>query len=97
MDQESFFSFYRLITGACSDGLYLEDPGNEGEPVMTITYHYNIEGKAPDVMNLYKGSLRRVNVEINGITEFDMKESFAEAVKTACRHTLTGEEIEENW
>ncbi len=97
MDKDLFFSFYRLITSAASDGLYLEDAVNEGSPVMTITYNYNIDGKSPDVMKLYKGSLRRVNVEINGITEFDMKSSFVDAVKTACEHTLTGESIEENW
>lgn len=97
MDKDLFFSFYRLITSAASDGLYLEDAVNEGSPVMTITYNYNIEGKSPDVMKLYKGSLRRTNVEINGITEFDMKLSFVDAVKTACEHTLTGENIEENW
>ena len=97
LDKELFFSFYRLITSAASDGLYLEDSTNEDDPVMTITYNYNIEGKSPDVMKLYTGSLRRVNVEINGVTEFDMKSSFVDAVKTACEHTLTGESIEENW
>ena len=97
MDTELFFSFYRLITGASSDGMYLTDPVNEGDPEMTITYVYNIEGKEPDVMRLYKGGLRRLNVDINGVTEFDMREAFEQAVKTACRHTLTGETIEENW
>ncbi|MCF0228198.1 MAG: DUF4340 domain-containing protein [Parasporobacterium sp.] len=97
MDTELFFSFYRLVTSASSDGILLENPVNAGEPLMTITYNYNIEGKEPDVMKLYKGSLRRVNADINGVTEFDMKESFVEAVKEACAHTLTGETIEENW
>ena len=97
LDRELFFSFYRLVTGASSEGVYLENPVNTGDPVMIITYNYNIEGKEPDVMKLYEGSLRRVNVEINGITEFDMKASFVDAVKTACHNTLTGDKIEENW
>ena len=97
MDTELFFSLYRLITSASSDGLYLEDPVNEGEPLMTITYNYRIKEKSPDVMKLFKGSLRRVNVQINGVTEFDMRSSFVDAVKTGCEHTLTGESIEENW
>ena len=97
MDIDLFYSFYRLVTSAASDGLYLEDTENEGEPLMTITYHYAVDGKTPDVMKLYSGSLRRVNVEVNGITEFDMKSSFVDAMKTACEHTLTGESIEENW
>ena len=97
MDTEQFFRLYRLVTSAASDGVYLEDAENTGEPLMTITYHYNIEEKSPDVMNLYEGSLRRVNVEVNGVTEFDMREVFVAAMKEACRHSLTGEEIEENW
>ena len=157
MDTEQFFKFYRLVTSAASDGVYLEDPTDEGTgtipkipdndntgivsensvnntsstvsdgpisygagtvsqdlanegagtfsqepvnedaPVMTITYRYNIEGKSPDVMKLYPGSLRRLNVQINGITEFDMRSAFADAVKNACRHSKSGEEIEENW
>ena len=96
-DADLFFSLYRLVTSASSDGLYLDDPVNEGEPVMTITYDYNIEGKEPDVMKLYKGSLRRVNVEINGVTEFDMRSSFVDAVKNACANLINGEKIEENW
>ena len=97
MDAEQFFKLYRLVTGASSDGVYLEDPVCEGEPVLTVTYHYAVDGKSPDVMKLYPGSLRRLNVEINGVAEYDMREAFAQAVKTACRHTLTGEEVEENW
>ena len=97
MDAEQFFKLYRLVTGASSDGVYLEDPVCEGEPVLTVIYHYAVDGKSPDVMKLYPGSLRRLNVEINGVAEYDMREAFAQAVKTACRHTLTGEEVEENW
>ena len=97
LDREQFFRFYRLVTSAASDGQYLEDPVTEGEPLLTVTYHYNIEGKSPDVMELYPGSLRRVNVRINNVTEFDMRAAFIDALKTACRHTLTGETVEETW
>ena len=97
LDAEQFFKLYRLVTGASSDGVYLEDPVCEGEPILTVTYHYAIEGKSPDVMKLYPGSLRRLNVQINGVTEYDMREAFVQAVKTACHHTLTGEDVEENW
>ena len=97
MDTEQFFRLYRLVTSAASDGVYLEDVSNESEPLMTVTYHYNIEGKAPDVMTLYEGGVRRVNVDINGVTEFDMRASFVTALEEACRRSLTGEEIEENW
>ena len=97
MDPELFYKFYRLVTSASSDGLYLENPTAEGDPLMTVTYVYNDGVKPPDVMKLYKGSARRTNVEVNGVIEFDMAESYLDAMKTACAHTVSGEEIEENW
>ena len=48
-------------------------------------------------MNLYSGSVRRVNVEVNGVTEFDMKASFVDAMINAIQNILAGEPIEENW
>lgn len=97
MDPELFYTFYRLVTSAASDGLYLENPAAEGDPLMTVTYVYNDGEKAPDIMKLYKGSPRRTNVEVNGVIEFDMPEGYLNAMKTACEHTVTGEAIEENW
>ncbi|MBQ9814083.1 MAG: DUF4340 domain-containing protein [Lachnospiraceae bacterium] len=97
ISKDLFFSFYRLVTSAASDGLYLEDTVNEGSPLMTITYNYLDKSKAPDVMNLYSGSVRRVNVEVNGVTEFDMKASFVDAMINAIQNILAGEPIEENW
>jgi len=49
------------------------------------------------VMKLYAGSLRRVNVEVNGVTEFAMRSAFADALKAACKNAVSGEAIEENW
>ena len=97
MDVELFYAFYRLITSAASDGQYLTDATASGDPLMTITYTYLDADKAPDVMTLYAGSTRRVNVDINGVIEFDMRSSFVDAMKLACEHTVTGEGIEENW
>ena len=97
MDAELFYTFYRLVTSASSDGRYLEDPSVEGDPLMTVTYEYNDGSKAPDVMKLYGGSPRRTNVEVNGVVEFDMAQAYLDAMQTACEHTVTGEAIEENW
>lgn len=97
MDIELFYAFYRLITSAASDGQYLPEAVAEGSPVMTITYTYLDSAKSPDVMTLYAGGTRRVNVEINGVMEFDMRASFVDAMKLACLHTVSGEAIEENW
>lgn len=97
MDVELFYVFYRLVTSAASDGLYLTDAVAAGEPLMTVTYTYLDSTKSPDVMTLYAGSTRRVNVDVNGVIEFDMRASFVDALKLACRHTVSGEAIEENW
>lgn len=97
IDKENFYVLYRLITGAASDGKYLEDPSAEGEPLLTIVYEYKDSAKPNDVMKLYKGSPRRVNVEVNGVVEFDMRASFVDALLLGCEHSLTGESIDENW
>lgn len=97
MDVELFYSFYRLVTSAASDGQYLPDATASGSPLMTITYTYLDPAKAPDVMTLYAGSARRVNVDVNGVIEFDMRASFVDAMKLACAHTVSGEDVEENW
>lgn len=97
MDVEQFYAFYRLITSAASDGVYLPDTVAAGAPLMTIIYTYRDTAKSPDVMTLYAGSTRRVNVDINGVIEFDMRASFVDALKLACQHTVSGGAIEENW
>jgi len=97
MDIDLFYSFYRLVTSAASDGQYLADAVADGEALMVITYNYIDPDKSPDVMTLYAGGTRRVNVDVNGVIEFDMKSSFVDAMKLACLHTVSGESIEENW
>lgn len=97
MDIELFYAFFRLVTSAASDGRQLEEAETGGEALMTITYTYLDTAKPPDVMKLYAGGARRVNVEINGVTEFDMRASFVDAMKLACANTVTGDAIEENW
>ena len=97
VDTDLFFSFYRLVTSAASDGLYLEDVTDESPRLMTITYNYKDPEKPADVMNLYSGSVRRVNVEVNGIIEFDMRASFVDTMITACRNIVNGQPFEENW
>jgi hypothetical protein len=96
MDIDLFYSFYRLVTSAASDGLYLADAVATGNPLMTITYTYLDPDKSPDVMTLYEGGRARVDVDVNGTIEFDMKASFVDVMELACRHTVTGEPIEEN-
>ena len=69
-------SYYdRLVTSAASDGQYLADAVADGEALMVITYNYIDPDKSPDVMTLYAGGTRRVNVDVNGVIEFDISAS----------------------
>ena len=52
MDIDLFYSFYRLVTSAASDGQYLTDAVVDGAPLMTITYNYIDPNKSPDVMTV---------------------------------------------
>jgi len=98
LDTQLFRSFFRLITSAAHDGTYLgplERPG--GGALLTITYEYTAPGKAPDVLTLYPGGVRRAHVFVNGAGEFAMKDQFAARVLEGIESLLAGQPIEENW
>lgn len=98
VDLALFRSFFRLLTSAAHDGVYLGPlPGPQGEPLLTLTYEYRAPGKEPDVLALYPGQVRRVNVWVNGAGEFAMKDQFVQRVWEGCRSLLAGEPIQENW
>lgn len=97
MDIEQFYAFYRLVTSAMSDGLYLEDTQISGNPLITVTYNYLNTDKTPDIMTLYKGSARRAKVDVNGCVEFDMKDSYVDVLKNACHNAVSGKPIDETW
>jgi hypothetical protein len=97
VDIALFQAFYRLITSASSDGEYLPDAAPSGMPELTITYRYKDGAKADDVIRLYPGGMRRMLAEVNGVTEFDIRESFAIRVAAACEALLAGTPIEESW
>jgi hypothetical protein len=98
LDTQVFRSFFRLLTSAAHDGAYLgglERPMS-GE-LLTIIYEYLAPGKAPDVLALYPGGARRVNVFVNGMGEFAMKDQFVARALEGCRNLIAGQPIEENW
>lgn len=98
LDVGLFRSFFRLITSAANDGVWLgklEQP-DTGE-ILTITYEYSDAQKTPDTMTLYPGAVRRANVFVNGAGEFAMKDLFAERVMEGCANLIAGTAIEENW
>jgi len=93
-----FFSFFRLLTSAAHDGTYLgAHTPPDGEWLIRITYEYSVPGKEPDVLTLYPGVERRVNVFINGAGEFAMRELFVQRVLEGSENLINGREIEENW
>jgi len=95
-----FRSFFRLLTSAAHDDVYLGIlplPGPDMEPLISITYEYLNPNKSPDTLALYTGEARRANVFINGVGEFAMKDLFAERVKEGAASLIAGNPIEENW
>ena len=94
---EGFQAFYRLLLSACSDQAEVDSIRPASEPVLSITYHYNDRNKPDDTLRLYPGSTRRLLAEVNGVCEFDMRESFADRVRAGIESLKTGGEIEEDW
>jgi hypothetical protein len=89
-DVGRFRKFYALLISAANDGVLLEQPATETGPLMSLVFYYRDPLKAPDTMKLFKGALRRVNVQINGRTEFAMLQRYLDVVKTAAA-ALPGE------
>lgn len=97
MDIERFRTFYQLLISAASDGILIDEAVPDGEPLLTLTYRYLDEEKAPDVMKLYKGATRRVYVEVNGAMEFSMEEAYLTRVQAAAAVIMTDQPFETEW
>ena len=100
LDTTLFRSFFRLLTSAAHDDVYLgvlQSPGPGTEALVSITYEYLNPEKASDTLALYSGEARRANVFINGVGEFAMKDLFAERVRDGCINLIAGNPVEENW
>ena len=97
VDISLFRKLFQLLNSAASDGDYLgvlEDP--DGTPIMQVTYHYT-EGKNDDVIAMYPGESRRVNVYVNGVCEFAMRDVFIERTSQALEAIGKGEAFDINW
>ena len=100
LDTTLFRSFFRLLTSAAHDDVYLgvlPQPGGSEQPLVSITYEYINPGKESDTLTLHIGEARRANVFINGVGEFAMKDLFAERVQEGVVNLIAGNPIEENW
>jgi hypothetical protein len=76
LDIDRFRKFYRLLISASNDGVLLEGPAPEGPPLLTLTFSYRDRKKRDDVMSFSRGSLRRLRVTVNGVTEFSILERY---------------------
>jgi hypothetical protein len=98
LDTELFRSFFRLITRAAHDGTFLgEELPIQGEALLQIIYEYASPDKGQDSLYLYQGAVRRVNVGLNGVSEFAMNDLFVERVIEGVLNLISGNPIEENW
>jgi len=100
LDTSLFRSFFRLLTSAAHDDVYLgvlPPPSPDSQALVTIIYEYTNPAKTNDTLALYRGEARRANVFVNAVGEFAMKDIFAERVIEGCLNLITGNPIEENW
>jgi len=98
LDMELFHVFFRLITSAAHDGVFLGTlEQGDGTPLLTIKYEYTHPDKNPDVLTLFPGDVRRANVFINGIGEFSMNDLFIRRVTDGAKNLIAGNTIEADW
>jgi hypothetical protein len=97
LDIALFRKFYILLVSASSDGLFLNDTAPSGSPVLGVTFHYRDSLKKPDTMIFSPGSLRRLNVSVNGVTEFACLERYAQTLDTALSALARGEDFKSEW
>ena len=96
-DPELFMSFYRLATSASADGDLRAGILPQGTPALIIRYHYKTSDKPDDVLRFFPGTPRRMDVEVNGVIELDIRESFVTRMTEACVNLTKGLKIEEVW
>jgi hypothetical protein len=94
---ELFRKFYTLLISAANDGLLLEQPVPKTERLMSVSFFYKDRQKKPDTMKLYSAGSRRLNVEVNGITEFAMLRRYITVVEHALEALTQGRDFPVEW
>jgi hypothetical protein len=97
LDIDLFRKFYRLLISASNDGFLLEQPAAEGPPLLGITFVYRDREKKDDTMIFRQGSLRRLNVAVNGVTEFSMLERYLPVTAAALEALAEGRDFSTDW
>jgi hypothetical protein len=94
---ESFRKFYTMLISASNDGLLLPQPVPKTEMLLELTFNYRDSQKAPDVMRLYDGGSRKLNVEVKGIIEFAMLRRYITVVTNAIEALSRGDNFTVDW
>jgi hypothetical protein len=97
LDTGLFRKFYRLLISASNDGVLLEPPPQPGPPLLIVTFVYRDEKKRDDTMLFSRGSLRRLNVTVNGVTEFSILERYLASVAAALEALAEGRDFSTDW
>jgi hypothetical protein len=97
LDIDRFRKFYRLLISASNDGVLLEQPAPTGPPLLAITFVYRDGKKAEDAMIFRRGSLRRLQVTVNGVTEFSILERYLTAINAALEALAAGRDFSTDW
>ena len=97
IDAESYRKFYNLVLSAAAEGNAQNDTTQQGTPVLEVRFIYKDTQKPDDVMALYAGPTRRVWVEINGICEFSMRETYVSCIKQATLAVTNHQNFESKW
>lgn len=96
-DLDRFRRLYKLVTSAAHDNAMREVTTMSGQEKMSITYCYRDLSKPDDELNLYTAEARRQYAEVNGLTEFTIKEQFYTRVSQALDVLFTDETFEIEW
>ena len=97
LDTALFRKFYSLLISAGNDGVLLENPVMKGPPLLVLRFGYRDPLKAPDIMTLYEGDIRRYTVEINGRAEFAMTRRYLSVVEAAFAALRAGKDFSTEW
>jgi hypothetical protein len=64
---------------------------------MELKFHYKDTLKDADTMSIYEGGPRRLNVAVNGISEFAMLVRYISVVRSALAALEKGADFNVNW
>ena len=98
LTEKNFKKFYQVVIGPTTESLVESEEGlNLTQPLLTYTYEYKDESKAPDVVSFYKWQTRQVYVAINGECEFTTRDVYVDKVYGDVIKMTNDEEVITDW